>query len=197
MMKPVRGVTLVELGVVLGVLSILVALAAPFLLRWLPRLRTDRAAAEIAANMRLVRSRAVREGRSYRVEFLAAENRYLFCPDPDEKGCLPGEPTAVVDCTERYPGVYFGTAVGVMRTSGDKLVDTSGVHFVQGELHFRPDGSASRGGSVYLIPESDLPDIPGRMRAVSVLFTTGRIKLWRYDSSAAQPSVGKGPWRAY
>ena len=147
--------------------------------------------------MRLVRSRAVREGRPCRFEFLASENRYLFCPAPDGKGCAPGEPVSVVDLTERYPGVRFGSAAGVKRTSGTEMVDSSGVHFVHGTLHFRPDGSASHGGSIYLVPESDLPDSPRRMRAVSVLFTTGRIKLWRYDPSAAMSSVGKGPWREY
>ena len=196
-MRPGRGVTLTELGVTLGVLSILVAIAGPHVHRWLPRIRTDRAATEIAANMRLIRSRAVREGRSYRFEFFASENRYRFCPDPDGKGCVPGEPASVVELTERYPGVCFGSAVGVMRTSGTEMVDASGVHFVQGTFRFRPDGSASHGGSIYLVPESDLPDIPWRMRAVSVLFTTGRIKLWRYNSTAAMSSVGKGPWREY
>lgn len=196
-MKRETGGTLAELGVVLGVISAIIVMAAPPLFLRLPSLRADRAAEEIAAQMRLVRARAVREGRAYRFEFFSGEDRYRFCPDPRGKGCVPGEAVGEVDLGERYPGIGFGTVKGLPRTSGDEIIAPSGIHFPEGTVHFRPDGSASRAGSVYLIPEEDRPQSPRRMRAVTVLFTTGRVKLWRYDPSAADPTRRRGPWRAY
>ncbi len=100
-----------------------------------------------------------------------------------------------LDLRKDHPGVVFGTADGVVRTSGCKPVDPSGVHLKDHTIRFLPSGTSDRCGSLYLIPERDLPDVPDRMRAVSILLTTGRLQTWMYNPFQKSECSDDGGWQ--
>ena len=65
-----RGVTLVEIAIVLAIISILAAIGGPLLSKSLPRWRTRRAAKEFAAVVEQARSLAIAQNVEYRIHLL-------------------------------------------------------------------------------------------------------------------------------
>ncbi len=80
-----RGFTLVELVIVLMVMGILLAAAAPKYVDSLNRFRVEAAARRIAADLDFVRSRAIMKGPSEEewVRFFPANDEYEMVDDPD------------------------------------------------------------------------------------------------------------------
>ncbi len=77
-----KGVTLVELAVVLVIISIGAVLLAPNIAAWLPKFRLRSAARDIVSTMRIAQMKAVSNNIQYRVNFNAAEigatNSYIL-----------------------------------------------------------------------------------------------------------------------
>jgi prepilin-type N-terminal cleavage/methylation domain-containing protein len=65
-----RGVTLVEIAIVLAIISILAAIGGPLLSKSLPRWRTRRAAKEFASAVEQARSLAIAQNVEYRVHLV-------------------------------------------------------------------------------------------------------------------------------
>ncbi len=77
-----KGVTLVELAVVLVIIAIGAVLLAPNIAAWLPKFRLRSAARDIVSTMRIAQMKAVSNNIQYRVNFNAAEigarNSYIL-----------------------------------------------------------------------------------------------------------------------
>ncbi len=77
-----KGVTLVELAVVLVIIAIGAVLLAPNIAAWLPKFRLRSAARDIVSTMRIAQMKAVSNNAQYRVNFNAAEigakNSYIL-----------------------------------------------------------------------------------------------------------------------
>jgi prepilin-type N-terminal cleavage/methylation domain-containing protein len=69
-----RGVTLVEMAIVLAIVGILAALAGPMLTETMPSWRTRRAAREFAADVMKARSLAIAQDSEYRVRLASFDN---------------------------------------------------------------------------------------------------------------------------
>jgi hypothetical protein len=161
----------------------------------LPAARVGRAVREVVTLLEWSRWSSVRHGCIYQIDIdpdLAVITAFRAVEDHT------GEEQLVMarrlDLRKEHPGVAFGTADGVVRTSGCKYVDPSGVHLRDDSLRFLPSGTADRCGSLYLIPEQDIPDRGDRMRAVSILLITGRLQAWRYDPFAKSECRYDGAW---
>lgn len=79
-MKPAnnRGVTLVELAIVLVIIAIMAGLLVPNIGAWLPNYRLRGAARDIVSVMRMAQMRAVSTNSRYRVNFDVAGNNYIL-----------------------------------------------------------------------------------------------------------------------
>lgn len=190
------GLSLVELLVCLTLIGLLTLVSVQGLQGYLPALRVNRALREVVALLEWSRWGAVRLGSAFRVVVCAEEATVtVFRVTKNDEGDEDLIPARRLDLRKDHPGVVFGTADGVVRTSGCKPVDPSGVHLKDHALRFLPSGTSDRCGSLYLIPERDLPDRADRMHAVSILLTTGRLQTWRYDPFQKSECPDDGGWQ--
>jgi len=191
------GVSLLELMIVLAVIGLLSLPGIHRFQNWVPAARTERAAREVAALLEWCRWQAIAHGCVYRVVVNSDEEQLAVFAEPES---ITGDDTWVrvrgIDLRERFPGVVLGAAPGTYRTSGCSVVDPSGVHLRDGRVNFLPHGVSDRSGSVYLLPETDLPGRQDRTVAVTLLLSTGRMQMWRYDPLRNASCPTAGGWQA-
>jgi hypothetical protein len=156
--------------------------------------RAKRAVREVGTLLEWARWEAVRRGEVLRVAFDAEKKRVTVLNETEGGKLDESVVVRRVDLQEKHPGVLFGTAREIRRTSGCKPVDPSGIHLRDRVLRFLPTGIVDRSGSIYLIPQVDWPDVPDRMFALSILLATGRVQLWRYDLWMETDCDGEGGW---
>lgn len=193
---PHGAFSLVELVVCCTLIGLLALVCVHGLQGALPAARANSALREVVALLEWSRWRAVRLGAAFEVVVNAQHSRLtVFRVTENEAGKEQLVLARRLDLRKDHPGVVFGTAEGVVRTSGCKPVDPSGVHLKDHAVRFLPSGTADRCGSLYLIPERDLPDRQDRMRAVSILLTTGRLQSWLYNPFEKSECANDGAWQ--
>jgi len=190
------GFSLAELVVCCSLMGLLTLVCVQGIQGLLPAARVHRALCEVVGLMEWSRWNAVRQGCVFRI-IVNAEEATLSVLRETENGAGKEELILCkeLDLRKDHPGVIFGTGQGVVRTSGCKHVDPSGVHFKDRTIRFLPSGTPDRCGSLYLIPEQDVPDRRDRMRAISVLLTTGRLQTWAYNPFAKSECPDDGAWK--
>jgi type II secretion system protein H len=73
-----RGFSLVEVLVVIAILAVVLAIAAPNFTAYRDNTNLKEAARSISSDMQLAKQRAVSESRNYRINFSEAENTYTI-----------------------------------------------------------------------------------------------------------------------
>ena len=190
------GFSLVELAICCALLGVLALVCVQSLQGLLPAARVNRAMREVIALLEWARWSAVRHGCVFKVTVDSEEGVLtVFKVLPKDNGKQELVLARDMDLLGDHPGVVFGTADGVVRTSGCKVVDSSGIHLKDHALRFLPSGTADRCGSLYLIPEKDIPDRKDRMRAISILLSTGRLQTWTYNPIGKSECKGDGVWQ--
>jgi len=119
-MQNKRGLTIIELVVVMCILAVMVLIAIPNIGRWLPRYRLKSAARDVASNMQK-----------------GADGNWGTPDDIEER---------VVNLSD-YPNVGFGDNGHGPAAGGGPVED--GVTFAQDRAEFNPGGT-STAGTVYL-----------------------------------------------
>ena len=190
------GFSLVELAICCVLLGLLAMVCVQSLQGVLPAARVNRAMREVIALLEWARWSAVRHGCVFKVTVDSEEGVItVFKSISNDNGKQQFALVRHMDLREDHPGVVFGAADGVVRTSGCKFVDSSGIHLKDHALRFLPSGTADRCGSLYLIPEQDIPDRTDRMRAISILLSTGRLQTWTYNPIEKAECQGDGVWQ--
>ena len=180
-----RGLTIIELVVVMCILGVMVLIAIPNIGRWLPRYRLRSAARDVASNIQLARLGAIKDNREWAVIFDTNSQSYRIIsnrgPDgnwdtPDDvgyKGDVSPWPLSTKNLRD-YPTVRFGDSGHGPRPDGGDVGD--GVTFGQDRAEFNPAGT-STAGTVYLQNNRN-----GAL-AISVSSSTGIVRMWTWDSS--------------
>lgn len=120
-----RGMSLIEVTVVMAVIGLMVSVGMPAMQEWLDRYRVRSAASDIASVMQLQRMRAVSQNQEFSIAFDAANGTYsLYQGDPG---------TGIMLDTVPRPLPF-----GVTFRGSDDAVDTP-----NDEILFHPDGSAN------------------------------------------------------
>ena len=157
-----RGVTLMELMVVIIVIGLVAAMAAPRFLDYIPKLKSKSAVKEIVSQLRLARSRAIAEKRLVGVYFNTMDHTYIMFVDSAD--------VASQEYTEVDPLLRQSTF--------PRDVEMGFITFSNNVVIFSPDGSASSSGQMaFLSPEGD------RLYQVSVLAGTGRVRMEEVESA--------------
>lgn len=175
-MQNEKGLTIIELVVVMGILGIMVLIAIPNIGRWLPRYRLRSAARDVASNMQLARLGAIKDNREWALLFDANGQSYQIISNKGADGNwgTPDDIEERVVNLSDYPNVRFGDS-GYGPVAGGGSVD-DGVTFVADRAEFNPGGTATA-GTVYLQNNRN-----GAM-AIRVDSSTGIIRVWMWDSS--------------
>jgi prepilin-type N-terminal cleavage/methylation domain-containing protein len=186
--RPARGFSLVEALITLAILGILLAFTVPLLAETVARERLLAASLETAVHFRSLRQRAVSEGCSLGLRFVAAGSSWSYTLYRDGNGngirtadILSGKDSRV-DGPEDPATRFEGIRIGLPATPTPQIPPGSGSIAAPGDpvkfgntdlVSFSPSGSVS-GGTLYLTDGT-------RVAAVVVYGPTGRIRLHRYD----------------
>ena len=184
-MQGKRGLTIIELVVVMCILGVMVLIAIPNIGRWLPRYRLRSAARDVASNMQLARLGAIKDNREWAVLFDVNGQSYRIISDkgPDgnwgtaddvgHKGDVSPWPLSTKRLAD-YKNVRFGDNGHGPADGGAPVGD--GVTFVGYRAEFNPGGT-STAGTVYLQNNRN------EAMAIRVDSSTGIIRMWKWDSS--------------
>jgi len=156
------GYTLFELLVVLLLIGMMSALAAPRITGSLPSMQLKTAAKKVAACLRQARSRATAQNQTMRAGFDLQNGRLVVTPEIPPGQPASEEPRAASwELTYELPAaVRFMTATAdANRTEDDQFT-----------ILFFPTG-ASSGGEIMLADQRD------KTKQVSVDFITGAVRL--------------------
>lgn len=175
------GFTLMEILVALAILAVTAAITLPAFDGWMQGQKLSESVDSFRMNLVKARTRAMEEGRTYRVAWQPSSGSYRIAPDELEDWPeLSGSPA----------GPLFSDAAGL---PGMSLVDAlrDGVHFLpnadfgQAFILFRPNGTASilvEDGTERSQADIPIANEKGESRVVRVRAVTG-------GTTAFNPSV--------
>jgi prepilin-type N-terminal cleavage/methylation domain-containing protein len=175
-MQEKRGLTIIELVVVMCIVGVMVLIAIPNIGRLLPRYRLRSAATDVASNMQLARLGAIKDNREWSVLFDVNEQLYRVISDkgPDVNWDTADDVEEKRVNLSDYVNVRFGDNGYGPVPDGGAVGD--GVTFVGKRAEFNPAGT-STAGTVYL--QNSRNDA----MAIRVDSSTGIIRVWKWDSS--------------
>ena len=160
MLSNVRGLTLVELMIVVTIITVVGGIATPALLSQLPDYRLKGTTRTVFASLQYAKMSAASAGKEYRVQF-------LLDPVPQRYQLQQGNYFSGSDSWKNvHPSKEIPPQVWI-----DHATDYRGTHHAGiSILAFNPTGTASSGG-IYL------ENSRGSLRSVKVSSATGRIRI--------------------
>ena len=151
-----KGVTLIELVIIVVIISVVAAMAIPQFSKVVPRLEFKSASLDIVSDLRLARSLAIAQRIQIGLYFNSKQRQYVIFKDlvnPD--------------------AFTYEASDSVLRTvTLNQNLSISSCSFTNYTIVFKPDGSASSTGGV-VVGYSQGSDLAN----VNVLASTGRVKL--------------------
>ncbi len=142
-----KGITLIELIVVVAIIAIGATLIAPNIGAWVPGYRLKSATREVVSAMRVAQMKAVSSNVWYRLNFDPANGKYSLETSPD------------LGNTWTKEGDDFGLPTGI---------NISGTTFTGNKAIFYPDSTATN-GTVNVV------NTKGSQKTIT-LWGTGRVK---------------------
>jgi len=155
-----RGITLMELVIVVVTIGVMAAMAVPRFLNYIPKLKSRAAVKEVVSQLRLARSAAIAEKRPVGVYFNDADGEYIvFVDSVDVESQVYDECDPLIRSKTFSHGIEMGYG-----TFDDNVVI------------FSPDGSASSSGEIAFIMDQG-----ATMYQITVLAGTGKVKMREID----------------
>lgn len=179
-----RGVTLVELMIIMTLMGILAGIAAPFI--DVAKYRSRAAVRELGSTLLAAQRLAVTRQHNVIVAFDVPNGRLRLHEDSNNNGLLDdGEAIRFVVLGE---GIVFGRGGAPARPMGDGPVTFGGRQNDMPSVTFQRNGAASEAGGFYVTSTRDARTgtFAEDARAVEIERSTGRATWFRYTSSGWQ-----------
>jgi len=152
-----RGMSLIEVTVVLMIIGLMAAIGLPSMQEWLDTYQARTAAAEIATAIQVQRMRAVSQNQDFSIAFDAAAGTYtLYQGDPATGVMLDAVP-------RRLPTAVLFTG------------DADPIQLPSDEIIFHPDGSLN--DSIAASDQILLGNVQGDVFTISINRATGRVEV--------------------
>ncbi len=153
------GFTMIEMLVVVAIISVMVGIAVPNFVDWLPDYRLKKPAKELFSNMQLAKLNAIKQNTDWAIVFDSGENKYYIC---SAKGADNSWAITVGDPIEKEvtlpdkSGVQFGhgSATKDATTAGGQSFSDNDITFGSNYATFNAMGTGNS-GYVYLENEKD------------------------------------------
>lgn len=192
MIRNSKGMTFVELMVVIAIVGTMAAMAIPLMSGSRTKLKT--AARDVVSNLQVARLNAMRDGQwaRWRITFDTSANSYSVSNlvisaagvpnwgtdgNPDTADDVYNTPTKTVKLNSYGKNIIFGSGYSFSPQDDTALDD--GITFVSNQLTFRPNGSvvdtatgAPAGRSIYITDQKTKDTI-----VITVGLATGRIHM--------------------
>ena len=191
--KNTKGLTLIELTVVMCILGVMVMISIPNIGRWLPRYRLRSAVRDVASNMQLARLGAIKDNREWAIQFDANAQTYIILSDDgaddtwgtiDDVG-FKGDVSPWTLSTRSladYRNVSFGDNGYGSWFNGGNVGD--GVTFMNNRVEFSPDGTAGPDLWNGIVGSAYLQNNRGDAACARIRFNaTGAIEVFHWDGS--------------
>lgn len=182
-----RGITLIELAVVMGIVAIMGLFLAPAIGEWLDNFRIRQAAREVLSDLQFAKMKAISTGRYCTVLFNysvdGTQFDYVIFPDYDndrvldsvDVGDLDGDGDQENETNDIFKRVRLFSSFRNVSFDTSKNVD--GITFTDNKIAFDSRGCPSTGfgGTVYL------KNTKNNKCCKVVVASVGRIKMEEYQ----------------
>ena len=154
-----RGLTIIELLVVVVILGIVAALAAPNISGWMESYTVRKCGRQLVSDLQLAKMRAVSQGVQHRISFDPGNRSYTIQQGNASSGSTAWTQVDLVRALSNEQNPYYAKGV------------TLASNFANNVVLFSPVGTASPAGTVTLSGAT-----PNYNRYVRVILT-GRVRL--------------------
>jgi prepilin-type N-terminal cleavage/methylation domain-containing protein len=174
-----KGYGIPELLIVITIAGILAATAVPNYSQMVLRRQVDGESKKLFMDLQLARISAIKNNNDVIVSINTAGNQYTIHDDTNSDAVVDaGENVKVIALLQRVRFGFFGG--GINDPDGNAVANSVALVGGGSVITFNSSGEASTGGSMYLIPTSDLGQSNRLLRAISVVQATGGVDYWEY-----------------
>ena len=167
-----RGVTLVELLVVIALIAILAAISVPFLGRAISKSDLNKETDFIAGTIMTSRIKAMEKSFPFRLDFDTSNMLFSCFGDKNSNG-IKDDGEEVLGPFRLENRILFGSEIS--KGPNNTQVPEDGISLVDNSLTFNILGS-SNAGTIYLKNRS-------RTTAIRVMPASGTVVCWYYDGN--------------
>jgi hypothetical protein len=167
----------------------MVMISIPNIGRWLPRYRLRSAVRDMASNMQLARLAAIKENRTWAIQFDTDAQTYTVWSSGKDGELLTGDDEAI-STTELidYPKVSFGDNGYGSWLGGALTGDLSdGVTFRDDRVEFRSDGTAKPDPLSGLVGSAYFQNNRGDAACARIRFAGSGVEVVHWDGDSWEP----------
>jgi len=199
-LKQNKGFSLIELLIVIAIIGILAMIGIPEYGRFIAKSKVRRAANDLLQNMRLARTMAIKENRTYLITFNeGTANTYRIGFDGDSNGSLldvvdgyGNGPVRVINLQDEYGNeIVFGTSTDTGPDQPDSCPNCINIAgstvslspTVPSREVFNPDGTVDFTGAVFITHNGR-----GFTYMLRISYRSGKFDLWKWDGDNDNPN---------